>query len=166
MDILIPEREIVRRVAELGAEITAFYRSKPLTAVVVMNGALLFGADLIRKIKLPLRIDTFAADSYVSDRSGGELHIRAELKNSPAGRHILLVDDILDTGLTLKKITAHLLACGALSVRVCVLLNKNNPDRRGPEPDWTGFNIPQKYVIGCGMDSGEEYRTLPYIAVK
>ena len=166
MKTLISEQEISRRVTDLAADITAHYQGKPLTVVVILNGALLFAADLVRRIQLPLQWDTFAASSYANDRSSGNLKIRSDLKNSPAGRHILLVDDILDTGFTLKNIRELFLDRGALSVRTCILLNKHVSGKLFTEPDWVGFEIPDEYVIGYGMDSNEDFRNLPMIAVK
>ncbi len=165
MKILVSEKKIARRVAELGESITEAYRGKDLTVVVIMNGALLFGADLVRRIQLPIRIDLFAASSYENDRSSGKLKIRSELKNSPAGRHLLLVDDILDTGFSMKCIREHLAGSGALSIRTCVLLNKHVGGKQFLAPDWVGFDIPDRYVVGYGLDSEEEYRNLPYIGI-
>ena len=165
MKILVSEEQIAQRVRELGAEITAFYEGKPLTVVILMNGALPFGADLVRAVKLPLRWEAFACSSYAGDRSCGELKIRSQLKEPVSGRHLLIVDDILDSGLTLQKLSEYFAGQGASSVRTCVLLNKNVSGKYFVKPDWTGFDIPDRYVVGYGMDSNEEYRNLPYIAV-
>ncbi len=165
MRILVSEEDIARRVAELGESITEAYKGKDLTVVIIMNGALLFGADLVRRIRLPIRIDLFAASSYEDDRSSGNLKVRSELKNPPSGRHLLLVDDILDTGFSMKHIRDHLARTGALSIKTCVLLNKRVSGKHFLEPDWVGFDIPDRYVVGYGLDSGEEYRNLPYIGV-
>lgn len=166
MKILLTEEQIARRVRELGEEITAFYDGKPLTVVILMNGALPFGADLVRAVKLPLRWDCFQCSSYCDNHSTGKMNVRAGLKNPADGRHLLIVDDVLDTGFTLKTIREVLLKTGALSVRTCVLLNKNVSGKYFIEPDWTGFDIPDRYVVGYGLDSNEEFRNLPYIAVK
>lgn len=168
MKVLITEEEIAQRVTVLGKEITAFYQGRePLTVIALMNGALPFAADLVRKIDLPLRWDTLGASSYSCDRSSGKLQIRSELKLPLEGRHVLLLDDIFDTGFTLAELKEHFLGLGALSLRTCVLLNKSTGKAKlGTEPDWSGFTIRDVYVIGYGMDSEEEYRNLPYIAVK
>ena len=165
MKILVSEEQIAQRVRELGAEITAFYEGKPLTVIILMNGALVFGADLVRAIKLPLRWDAFSCSSYAGDRSSGKMKVRSKLKNPASGRHLLIVDDVLDTGFTMKTILEDMLQLGALSVRTCVLLNKNVSGKYFVKPDWTGFDIPDQYVVGYGLDSNEEYRNLPYIAV-
>ena len=166
MKVLVSESQIKRRVRKLASEITSFYDGKPLTFIVLMNGGLLFGADLARAVKLPLRWEAFSCSSYADDRSSGKLLIRSELKNPVKGRHLLLIDDILDTGFTLKNIIAHFKQAGALSVRTCVLLNKNISGKYYQTPDWVGFEIPDEYVVGYGMDYNEEFRNLPYIAAK
>ena len=166
MNVLVTEEQIARRVHELAAEITPFYRDKPLTVVILMNGGLLFGADLVRAIKLPLRWEAFSCSCYLNDLSSGNLKIRSELKNPVTGRDVLVVDDILDTGFTLKTIIDLFESQGALSVRSCVLLNKNVTGKFYTRPDWCGFEITDKYVVGYGMDSNEDCRNLPCIAVK
>lgn len=167
MKVLISAEQIAQRVRVLADDITAFYEGKPLTVIILMNGALLFGADLVRAIRLPLRWEAFSVSSYADDRSSGELKIRSELKNPVTGRHLLIIDDILDTGLTLKKVMTYFQRQGALSVRSCILLKKTiSKSQHGLVPDWIGFEIPDRYVVGYGMDSGEEFRNLPYIAEK
>ena len=166
MKVLVSESQIKRRVRKLASEITSFYDGKPLTFIILMNGGLLFGADLARSVKLPLRWEAFSCSSYADDRSSGKLLIRSELKTPVKGRHLLVIDDILDTGFTLKNIIAHFEQAGALSVRTCVLLNKNISGKYYQTPDWVGFEIPDEYVVGYGMDYNEEFRNLPYIAVK
>lgn len=166
MEVLVTEEQIARRVRELGNDIACFYEDKPLTVVILMNGALLFGADLVRAIKQPLCWEAFSCSSYHNDSSTGELLIRSELKNSVEDRHVLIVDDVLDTGLTLKAVKADMERRGALSVRTCVLLNKNVAGKLFMSPDWVGFEIRNEYVVGYGLDSREDFRNLPYIAVK
>ena len=166
MKVILTADQIAARVKQLGDELTAFYTGKPLTVIILMNGALPFGADLVRAIRLPLRWEAFAVSSYSDDRSTGKLKIRSELKNPVAGRHLLVVDDILDSGLTMKKLMEHFQQQGALSVRSCVLLNKNVSGKYAIAPDWVGFDIPDRYVVGYGLDSNEEFRNLPFIAEK
>ena len=166
MKVIVSEEQIAARVKELGDELTAFYTGKPLTVIILMNGALPFGADLTRAIRLPLRWEALAVSSYFADQSSGKLKFRSKLKNQVSGRHLLVVDDVLDTGLTMKKVLEHLQEQGALSVRSCVLLNKNVSGKYFTAPDWVGFNIPDRYVVGYGLDSNEEFRNLPYIAEK
>ena len=166
MKILFSEEQIARRIEELAMEMTAFYAGKPLTAVILMNGGLLFGADLVRAIRIPLRWEAFSVSSYADDVSSGKLKIRSELKEPVEGRHLLVIDDIFDTGLTLNRVVEYLEAQNPLSVRTCVLLNKNVSGKYFMKPDWTGFAVPNLYIIGYGMDSCGEFRNLPYIAVK
>lgn len=165
MKILFSEEAIRERVKELGREITNLYRDKPLTVVGLLNGALPFMADLVRAIDLPLQYDTFGASSYQSTTSTGSLKIRSELKLSLAGRHVIIVDDILDTGYTLKCIMEEFQNRGALSVKSCVFLNKEIGKKLFTEPDFVGFSIPPEFVVGYGLDCDEEYRNLPYIGV-
>lgn len=165
MNPLITTAEIQQRVNALGRELTEFYRGKPLTLVCVLNGALPFAADLMRAIDLPLQYDSFAVSSYASTKSTGELKIRSALKIPVKGRHILLVDDVLDTGFTMHCIMRDFANMGALSVKSCVLLNKNIEHKLFVNPDWVGFDIPDEFVVGYGLDHNEEYRNLPYIGV-
>ncbi|MBQ9336528.1 MAG: hypoxanthine phosphoribosyltransferase [Lentisphaeria bacterium] len=166
MRILVTQSQIAQRVKELAAEITKYYDGEPLTVIVLMNGAMIFAADLVREIKLPLRWEAFSCSSYENDSSSGRLKVRSELKNPVTDRHLLIVDDVLDRGFTLLKVTEFFKNLGPLSVRTCVLLNKNVSGRSFSKPDWTGFVIPDHYVVGYGLDSNEEWRNLPYIAVK
>ncbi|MCQ2378303.1 MAG: hypothetical protein MJ016_03700 [Victivallaceae bacterium] len=167
MQILFERAEIARRVAELGREISAFYRGKPLLCTAVVNGAMFFAADLVREISLPLKFDSIAAASYVGGSSSGELHIRTPMKLDPAGMHVLLIDEVLDTGLTLARLKADIEKRGAASVRTVVAVDKRRPRVPGglEHADWTGFEAPNRYLIGYGMDADELYRNLSGIAV-
>ena len=157
MEILCSAGEIARHIARLGREITEYYRGKPLTLVSLMNGALPFAADLMRAIVLPLYVDTVSVSSYHDCKSSGELNFRSTLKLPPAGRHILLADEVLDTGFTLR--------CGAASVRTAVMVEKIRPRPEGIEhADWTGIVLPDRYLVGYGLDADELYRNLPCIA--
>lgn len=167
--ILFTRKQIAERVEQLGFDITKYYKEEPLTVIPLMNGAMIFAADLTRAIeKDDLFIDALAAASYENDASTGKLTHRSSLKLPVAGRHLLLVDDILDTGRTLKDMTEYFYTKGALSVRTCVLLSKElapaKPARK-LEADWSGFTVPDLYVIGYGLDSCEKYRNLPDIRV-
>jgi hypoxanthine phosphoribosyltransferase len=166
MDVLISADRIHARVAELAVEIAHAYEGKPVTVVGILTGCLIFTADLIRRIDLPLRVAFVTASSY---RGGatvpGKLEIRDELLPDINGRHILLLDDILDTGKTLTRVVAHLLDRGAESVKVAVLLRKIGRQEVPFEPDFVGFTIPDKFVVGYGLDFNDEYRHLPHIGV-
>ena len=165
MEVLYSQEKIAARVRELGKEITRFYEGKPLTVIIIATGGVFFGADLMREIKLPLWADTIAAASYIDDRSCGRISIRSKLKLECAGRHVLLVDEILDTGVTLAELRHYILGRGALSVRSAVIVEKDivRPNVAGLA-DWTGFVAPDRFLVGYGLDFKEEYRNLPYIA--
>ncbi|MBE6380912.1 MAG: hypoxanthine phosphoribosyltransferase [Lentisphaerae bacterium] len=165
MKVLISAEQIRDRVQTLGRIIEEHYKGQPLTIVCLMNGAMPFAADLMRAIDLPLWYDTFAVSSYVNTRSTGELKVRSALKLPVKDRHILLVDDVLDTGFTMSCIIRDFGNLGALSVKSCVLLNKNVKEKLFVDPDWVGFEIADEFVVGYGLDYNEEYRNLPYIGV-
>lgn len=166
MDVLIAEEEIRERIDSLAVEIAAACGSRPLTVVGILHGSIVFMSDLIRRINLPIRIGFLTASSYRGETtSPGKLLIRDELLPELAGRHVLLLDDILDTGKTLARVVSHLLDKGAASVKVAVLLRKLGRQEVPFEPDFIGFSIPDKFVIGYGLDYDDEYRHLPFIGV-
>jgi hypoxanthine phosphoribosyltransferase len=166
MQILIPAERIQQRVAELARQIADDYHGRPVTIVGVLTGSLIFLADLIRHLDLSLRVGLIQASSYRGAvTSPGELHVQPELTPDVNGRHVLLLDDILDTGQTLGHLVRHLHGLGAASVRVAVLLRKQGRQQVPLEPDYCGFDIPDAFVVGYGLDFNDEYRHLPYIAV-
>ena len=166
MEVLIPADRIRARVNEMAADIVRAYDGRPVTVVGVLTGCLIFTADLMRCIDLPLRVAFITASSYRGETFvAGRLEIRDELLPDIAGRHILLLDDILDTGKTLARVVAHLIDKGAASVKVAVLLRKMGRQEVPFEPDFVGFTIPDKFVVGYGLDFNDEYRHLPYIGV-
>lgn len=167
MDVLIPAEQIRDRLDALAAEIARTYEGKPpVTVVGILNGCLMFVADLVRRFDFPVRVAFVTASSYRgTTTTPGRLEIRDELLPDLTGRHVLLLDDILDTGKTLTRIVAHLLDRGVASVKVGVLLRKIGRQEVPFEPDFVGFTIPDKFVIGYGLDFNDEYRHLPYIGV-
>jgi hypoxanthine phosphoribosyltransferase len=166
MQVLIPAERIQRRVTELAEQIAADYRGKSVTIVGVLTGCLMFLADLVRHLDLPLRIGLIQASSYRGETTRpGELHVQPDLLPDLRGRHVLLLDDILDTGQTLSHLVGHLHGLGVLSVRVAVLLRKLGRQRVHLEPDYCGFEIPDAFVVGYGLDYNDEHRHLPYVAV-
>src|SRR5262249_22537071 len=166
MEELISRERISARVAEMADEITRALDGKQVTVVGILTGCLIFTADLIRRIDLPLRVAFVTASSYRGETTvAGKLEIRDELLPDITGRHILLLDDILDTGKTLTRVVAHLIDRGAASVKVGVLLRKIGRQEVPFEPDFVGFTIPDKFVIGYGLDFNDEYRHLPYVGV-
>ncbi len=166
-EVLISEEAIAARVAELGRQVTADYRGEPLTLVSVLKGSLPFMADLMRQIELPVRIDLMEVSSYggTATESSGLVRIIKDLSASIAGEHVLLVEDIIDTGLTLNYLVRYLRGKNPASLRICTLLDK--PARRLAEipVDYRGFEIPDQFVVGYGLDYGERYRNLRFVGV-
>jgi hypoxanthine phosphoribosyltransferase len=166
-DILVSEAEIAAKVVELGARITHDYGGRRVTLVSVLKGSLPFMADLMRAIDLPLRIDLMEVSSYggSTTESSGLVRILKDLSASIEGEDVLIVEDIIDTGLTLNYLIRYLRGKNPASLRICTLLDK--PARRlvGIPVDYTGFTIPDQFVVGYGLDYGELYRNLPFVGV-
>ena len=163
---LISRDELEKRVAELGARITEDYRGKDVLMVGILKGAVVFFSDLIRHVDIPVAIDFMAISSYGSaTKSSGVVRILKDLDNAISGRHVIIVEDIVDTGKTLAFLKETLLARGAASLKLCTLLDK--PDRRRVElnADYIGFTIPDEFVIGYGLDYAEHYRNLPDVCI-
>jgi hypoxanthine phosphoribosyltransferase len=167
VEILISEEAIRARVVELGRAIEDEYRDRQLTIVAVLTGSLVFLADLMRQIRIPHRVGLYLASSYAGavTEPGPELRIDRRFQPDVAGRDVLLLDDILDTGRTLGTLATGLREQGAASVRVAVLLRKLGRQVVPIEPDYVGFEIPDAFVVGYGLDFDDDYRHLPYIAV-
>ena len=166
-EVLLGEERIQARVAELGARISADYEGRSLTLVSVLKGSLPFMADLMRSISVPLRIDLMEVSSYSGSttESSGLVRILKDLSASIEGEDVLIVEDIIDTGLTLNYLIKYLRGKNPASLRICTLLDK--PARRLVEipVDYTGFTIPDQFVVGYGLDYGELYRNLRYVGV-
>jgi len=164
--VLFDEPAILRRLDEIAAQISTHYHDRELTVIAVLNGSLIFMADLLRRIPLPLKLDCLSVASYHGGtRSAGEVVFRQIMLPDVAGRHILILDDILDSGLTLNAIRRKLEEAKPLSVRVCVLLEKK-VERAAPiEAHYVGFEIGNEFVVGYGLDYMERYRNLPCIGV-
>jgi len=166
-EVLLTEAQIQARVAELGAQVSADYAGRALTLVSVLKGSLPFMADLMRSITQPLRIDLMEVSSYggTATESSGLVRILKDLSSSIDGRHVLIVEDIIDTGLTLNYLLRYLRGKNPASLRICTLLDK--PARRLVEIpiDYLGFEIPDQFVIGYGLDYGERYRNLRFVGV-
>ena len=165
--ILISEEEIQKRVAELGQRISADYAEQIPFVVAVLKGAYVFLADLCRQMSVPHEVHFMAISSYGgrATRSSGVVRILMDLAASPEGRHVLVVEDIVDSGRTLDYILRNLRTRNPASVRVCTLLTK--PSRREIDVplDYVGFEIPDEFVLGYGLDFDEHYRNLPFIGV-
>ena len=166
MEILLPAERIQQRVAELAGQVAADFRGRPVTIVGVLTGCLMFLADLVRHLDLPLRIGLIQASSYRGAATDpGELRLDPQLLPDVRGRHVLLLDDILDTGQTMSRLVQHFRGLGAASVAVVVLLRKCGRQKVALEPDYCGFDIPDAFVVGYGLDFNDQYRNLPYLAV-
>jgi hypoxanthine phosphoribosyltransferase len=167
MEMLISADRIQKRVEELARQIAAdFKERRPITIVGVLTGSLIFLADLVRRLDLPLRIGLIQASSYRgATTSPGELRVSPELLPDVRDHHVLLLDDILDTGQTLRHLVDHIRGLGAASVRTAVLLRKEGRQQVQIEPDYCGFSIPDKFVIGYGLDYDDQFRHLPHVAV-
>ena len=166
MEILIAADRIQKRVAELARDIARDYQGRAVTIVGVLNGSLMFLADLVRHLDLPLRIGFLQASSYRgATTTPAQLRVSPELLPDVRDRHVLLLDDILDTGRTLSHVLGHVREQGAASIRTAVLLRKQGRQQVALEPDYCGFPIPDKFVVGYGLDYNDEFRNLPYVAV-
>lgn len=164
--ILFDEATIHRRLDELAARISEDYRDRELTVVAILNGSVILMADLLRRIPLPLKLDCLSVASYHGGtKSVGELVFRQVSLPDVAGRHILILDDILDSGVTLATIREKLETAAPLSIRICVLLEKKRARTRAVDPDYVGFEIADEFVVGYGLDYMERYRNLPCIGV-
>jgi hypoxanthine phosphoribosyltransferase len=165
-EVLIPKSEIEAKLEELGARITEEYQGKELLMVCILRGASIFFADLVRKINLPLKIDFMSISSYGSGaRSSGEVKINKDLDKSIEGKHVIVVEDIVDSGNTLSYLKEVLLARQPASLKICTLLDK--PSRREVplEADYVGFVVPNEFVIGYGLDYAELYRNLEEVCI-
>lgn len=166
LKVLIDRAQIQERIQQLGNQITTDYHGKSLALVSVLKGASLFTSDLMRCVDLPLTVDFIAVSSYgAAAKSSGEVRILKDLDTSLKGRDVLVVEDIVDTGLTLNYLLDNFRRRDAASVQVAALLDK--PERRLAQVDvaYTGFTIPNEFVVGYGLDYAERYRNLPYIAI-
>jgi hypoxanthine phosphoribosyltransferase len=167
--ILVTEDDIRRRIVELGGQITALYQrlgADEISVICITNGAIMFAADLLRQFNIYLRLDCVRVSSYKNeDRPVTEPEIIDQIRIDLTQQHVLLIDDILDTGHTLAKVTKILRAQKPASLNTCVLLSKKHRRRVHIKPDFVGFTIPDHFVVGYGLDFAERYRNLPCIGV-
>jgi hypoxanthine phosphoribosyltransferase len=163
---LITRSEIAKRVEELGSQISADYEGESLLMVSVLKGAFMFTADLSRAVRLPITVDYLGISSFPDRTRGrGAVRISSDLNENIAGKNVLVVEDIINSGLTMDYITKNLMAREPKSVKVCTLLDKVEKRRTDFKPDYVGFSIPNQYVVGYGLDYQDQYRNLPYIAI-
>ncbi|MDO4865720.1 MAG: hypoxanthine phosphoribosyltransferase [Clostridia bacterium] len=166
--VLLSQEQIQTRVEEMGRQIAWDYRGKNPAMVCILKGAVMFYTDLLRAMPIQLSMDFMAVSSYGKrTKSSGEVEIRKDLSTSIENRHVIIVEDIIDSGFTLTYLTRMLAARGAASIKVCTLLDK--PSRRAPgitlKSDYSGFVVGDEFVVGYGLDYAEAYRNLPYIGV-
>lgn len=165
-EILIPENQIQKRVEQLGEQISRDYQGKQLFCIGVLRGAIVFLADLARYIKVPMVIDFMSISSYgISTESSGVVRILKDLDENIENKDVLIVEDIIDTGLTLDYLLRMLKSRKPASLKVCTLLNKKERKKIKVPIDYCGFDIPDKFVVGYGLDFNGLYRNIPYILV-
>ena len=166
-EVLITEEQIQNRIRELGVELTRDYEDKFPVVVGVLKGVVLFYADMIRQIKVPCQTDFMTISSYRGTDSTGHMEVKSEIATDLTGRHVLVLEDIYDTGNSLTFTVDYLKSKGAASVKICTLLDK--PSRRKPgitlQADYVGFTVPNAFVVGYGLDFNEKYRNLPYVGI-
>jgi hypoxanthine phosphoribosyltransferase len=164
-DILVPEQELTRRVRELAAEVSRDYADKDLLLIGVLKGAVFFVSDLMRHLDIPVEVDFMAVASYGSaTKSSGVVRILKDLDAAIEGRDVLIVEDIVDSGLTLQYLLRNLAGRHPASLEVCALLVKPERQKVDLETRYVGFEIPDRFAIGYGLDHAERYRNLPYVA--
>ncbi|WP_099187868.1 hypoxanthine phosphoribosyltransferase [Tepidibacter mesophilus] len=165
-DVLISEEEISKKVYELAKTIENEYKGEEVTFVGILKGACVFISDIIRKIDLDIELDFMAVSSYgMSTESSGVVRILKDLDSDIEGKNVIIVEDIIDTGLTLSYLRENLMARNPKSLKICTLLDK--PERRKCDipVDYAGFKIPDKFIVGYGIDCGEKFRNVPYIGI-
>jgi hypoxanthine phosphoribosyltransferase len=167
LEILFTEQQIGERVAELGRQITEDYKGKDLVLIAVLKGSCVFLADLMRNIDLPMNIDFMAVSSYRDETvSSGDVEILKDLHHPIRDKDVIVCEDIIDTGLTLFRLTEILSSRGPKSLRIATLLDKPEPRiKKDLKVDYTGFTIPNRFVVGYGLDAANRFRNLPFIAV-
>jgi len=163
--VLITEEQVARRVRQLTRRIERDFAGRDLVVVALLNGTIMFLADLIRHLSLPMRLDFIGVSSYREGTSSGELVFTKQLRIDVRGRDVLVVDDILDTGRTLKRVCAELRQHRPRRMKICVLLDKKARRVEKVQADYVGFSIPDLFVVGYGLDYAERYRNLPFVGI-
>ena len=165
--VLITEEQLQARIRELGEELTREYADKDPIVVGVLKGVVVFYADMVRQLKIPCQMDFMCISSYSGTSTTGNMIVRKDVSADIKGRHVLILEDIFDTGNSLDFVVDHLQSKEPASLKICTLLDK--PERRKAgitlRCDWTGFVIPNEFVVGYGLDFNEHYRNLPYVGV-
>ena len=165
--ILLTEEQIKARIAQLGEELSAEYAGKNPIVIGVLKGVVVFYADMIRALNVPCEMDFMCVSSYRGTQSTGKTVVKLDVSADIKGRHVLILEDIFDTGNSLSFVCQHLQAKEPASLKICTLLDK--PERRNPnvtlQADYVGFTIPNAFVVGYGLDYNEKYRNLPYVGI-
>ncbi|MBN2654509.1 MAG: hypoxanthine phosphoribosyltransferase [Nitrospirae bacterium] len=157
--------QIHKRISELADSISRDYIGKEIVAIGILKGAFMFYADLIRMIQVPVTVDFMVASSYLKNASTGEVKLHADIREDIAGKDVLLIEDIIDTGISLNYIRDRLLSFMPSSLKIAVLLDKKERREVDVPIDYKGFEIPNKFVVGYGLDYENKYRNLPYLAI-
>ena len=162
---LLTVEQIQKKVKELAAAISKDYKGKEILAVGILRGAFIFFSDIVRNVQVPMNIDFIIASSYIKTQSSGEIKIHADLREDIKGKHVLLIEDIVDSGITLKFIQEMLLARKPASLKTCAFLDKKSRRKTELKLDYIGFEIPDYYIVGYGLDYDNKFRNLTYISV-
>ena len=162
---LLTTRQIQSKVKELAERISQDYKGKDIVAVGILKGAFMFFSDIVRTIKIPLKLDFIIASSYVKTETSGEVKIFYDIREQVADKDILLIDDIIDSGVTLNHIRKSILAKGPKSLKTCVFLDKKERRIETVPLDYIGYEIPNEFVVGYGLDYEGQFRNLPYISI-
>lgn len=157
--------QIQKRIKELAQKISEDYEGKEVLSVGILRGAFMFFPDIVRHIQVPMNIDFLIASSYVKSQSSGAIKVHADLREDIKGKHVLLFEDIVDTGLTLKYIKDMLAARNPASLKICTFLDKKSRRKADLALDYIGFSIPDHFVVGYGLDFDNKFRNLPYISI-
>ena len=165
--VLITEEQLQARIRELGEELTREYADKDPIVVGVLKGVVVFYADMVRQLKIPCQMDFMCISSYSGTSTTGNMIVRKDVSADIKGRHVLILEDIFDTGNSLDFVVKHLQSKEPASLKICTLLDK--PERRKAgitlQCDWTGFVVPNEFVVGYGLDFNEHFRNLPYVGI-
>jgi len=165
LDILITEENIKKRVSELGKKISIDYKGKEIVAIGILKGAWVFMADLVREIEIPVMCDFIGVSSYGDAAVSSErVKLISDIRIPVNGKDVLLIDDIIDTGFSIKFVKDYIESKNPAGIKMCVLLDKPSRRKEDIHVDYTGFTIPDRFVVGYGLDYAEKYRNLPYIA--
>ena len=161
--VLFEENEIQRRISELAKEIDEFYQGEEIIVISVLKGAVFFTVDLVKKMKTPIILDMIQVSSYKGTETTGNIIMKKDLDSDINGKKVLIVEDIIDTGYTLKYLKEYLESLNPKDVKIAVLLDKAEKRKTNVKVDYTGYVIPNKFVVGYGFDIDDKYRNLPYI---